>query len=330
MVVSLGGTIASTPNEGGQGVVPQLTAHDLVAAVPQLREVADIEALSFRQLPSGDLTLEDVVALARLIEDRVRADETIGGVVITQGTDTIEETSFGLDLLLSTDIPVVMTGAMRNPSLASPDGPGNVLSAVMVAASRASRGLGCLVVMNDEVHGARFVRKTHSSNLSTFQSPNGGRLGWVAEERVQIVARPPRLATIATGLVGEVGPVALVTCALGDDGRILGCLESLGYNGAVLDAFGGGHVPAAMVDAVANLVAAMPVVMCSRAGSGEVLAHTYGFRGSESDILSRGVLSGGMLDGRKARVALALAIASTSGAPAAANLFVEIRDSLSA
>jgi L-asparaginase len=307
--------------------VPQLTAQDLVDAVPGLLEVADVETLSFRQMPSGDLTLVDVVALAQLIEEHV--DGGVDGVVLTQGTDTIEEISFALDVLLEVSAPVVVTGAMRNPTLASPDGPGNVLAAVKVAASRSARGLGCVVVMNDEVHAARFVRKTHSSSLATFQSPNGGPLGWVAEDRVRIVVRPTRLATISLGDLVETPAVALIGPTIGDDGRLLHVLGSLGYVGAIIDAFGAGHVPAAMVPAIESLVLEIPVVLCSRTGAGEVLTRTYGFAGSESDLLSRGAISGGLLDARKARVALALAIAASVHREHAVEHFIHVRDSLS-
>ncbi len=326
LVVSLGGTIASTSTDAHQGVVPQLGARELIAAVPQLSEVADVETLAFLQLPSCDLTLADVVALARRIDQAVAAG--VDGVVVTQGTDTIEETSFALDLLVEGATPVVVTGAMRNPTVASPDGPGNLLAAVRVAASTAARGLGCLVVLNDEVHAARFVRKSHSSSLATFQSPGAGALGRVSEENVRIALRCPPLAHV--GLVGEVVPdVALLSCVLGDDGRLAGALGRSGYRGAVIDGFGGGHVPSSMVPALEELRRAMPVVFCSRTGSGEVLAHTYGFAGSEMDLLARGLVAGGALDGRKARVALELALARADDDESAIDLFCAVRDSLS-
>ncbi len=328
LVVSLGGTIASTPVARDGGVVPQLSAQDLVAAVPGLADVARVETLSYRQVPSGDLTLADVVALARTIAHHL--DGGVDGVVVTQGTDTIEETSFALDVLLDGAAPVVVTGAMRNPTMASPDGPGNLVAAVKVAASPHARALGCVVVMNDEVHAARFVRKTHSSNLATFRSPNAGPLGWVAEERVRLVTRPTRAATISLTARDDVPPVALVTCALGDDGRLLERLAALGYRGAVIEGFGAGHVPGVMASAVEALVGEMPVVLCSRTGAGEVLNHTYGFVGSESDLLSRDVVSGGILDARKARVALSLALAASADRARAVELFVRVRDSLSA
>lgn len=326
LVISLGGTIASTRSDDREGVVPQLGARELIAAVPALNEVASVEALAFRQVPSGDLTLADVIALSRRIEEAVA--QGVDGVVVTQGTDTIEETSFALDLLCDFAVPVVVTGAMRNPTLASPDGPGNLLAAVRVAAARDARGLGCLVVLNDEVHAARFVRKSHSSSLATFQSPSAGPLGRVSEESVRIVLRCPPLAHVRP-TDDAVPAVALVGCALGDDGRLVRALGDLAYRGAVIDGFGGGHVPSTMVSALEDVQRVMPVVLCSRTGAGDVLSHTYGFVGSETDLLARGLVSGGALDGRKARVALSLALAATPDRVQALRVFAEVRDSLS-
>ncbi|MGH3086139.1 MAG: asparaginase, partial [Rubrobacteraceae bacterium] len=141
-VLSLGGTISST-GAGGKGVEPTLTGEDLVADVPQIAEVAEVSAASFRQASSGELTVADLVELAKEIE--VRVDEGAAGVVVTQGTDTIEETSFVLDLLVGREEPIIVTGAMRNPTLPGADGPANLSSSVLVAASYAARGLGTVV-----------------------------------------------------------------------------------------------------------------------------------------------------------------------------------------
>src|SRR3954469_5393073 len=223
-VFSLGGTIASTNAAGASsgGVVPQLGAGDLVRAVPQLKETAELETVAFRQVPSGDLTLGDLRALAAEIS--ARFDGGADGVVVTQGTDTIEETSFALDLLVRGPRPVVVTGAMRNPTLAGPDGPANLLAAVQVAASPAAAGLGTVVVLNEEIHAARFVRKTHTSSPATFGSPTVGPVGWVVEGRPRIALRPPVLNGGRAG-AGAVPPVALLTASLGDDGRLVGELE---------------------------------------------------------------------------------------------------------
>ena len=323
-VFSLGGTIAST-SAGGGGVVPQLGARELVDAVPQLREVAGLETVAFRQTASGDLTFGDLVALAGEITKRFEAGDA--GVVVTQGTDTIEETSFALDLLVRGPRPVVVTGAMRNPTLAGPDGPANLLAAVQVAAAPEAAGLGTLVVLNDEIHAARFVRKTHTASPATFRSPSTGPLGWVVEGRPRIAFRAPALDGVLTGVIDDVPPVALLTAVLGDDSRLIERLEELRYAGLVLEAFGGGHVPAHVVPALADLATRVPVVLASRTGGGEVLRTTYGFPGSERDLLDRGLIPAGFLDGPKARILLSLLLATGADLAGVRSTFAQVLDS---
>lgn len=323
VLFSLGGTIASTDagTPGVGGVVPRLDARDLAAAVPQVRDVADLETVAFRQCASGDLTFQDIAQLASAIRRQFAAGAR--GAVVTQGTDTIEETSFLLDLLVGPARPVVVTGAMRNPTLAGPDGPANLLAAVQVATSPLAEGLGTLVVLNDEIHAARFVRKTHTTSPSTFRSTGIGPLGWVSEGRVRIAFRPPRLPTFT--LPGHGVPaVALVRMSLGDDARLLEQIEALGYAGLVVEGFGGGHVPAHTVPVLERLAARMPVVLASRTGGGEVLRETYGFPGSERDLLTRGLVPAGFLDGLKARVLLTVLLATGADIPAVRATFDEV------
>lgn len=310
VVLSLGGTISST-DAGGSGVEPTLTGEALVADVPQISEVAEVSAEAFRQAASGELALDDLIELSAEIERRVEAGAA--GAVVTQGTDTIEETAFTLDLLSDHDAPVVVTGAMRNPTLPGADGPANLLAAVQVAASEAARGLSALVVMNDEIHAARYAQKTHTQNPATFRSPLTGPLGWVSEGHVRIANRPTGRHRIAVPADTEDKPVALFTATLGDDGRMLGKLRELGYEGLVVEALGGGHVPSVMVEPLEALAGEVPVVLASRTGSGEVLRSTYGFPGSETDLLERGLIPAGMLDGPKARLLLSLLLRSGVG-----------------
>jgi L-asparaginase len=287
-VFSLGGTISST-DSGGKGVEPTLTGEALVSDVPEIAQVAEVSAISFHQAASGELTVDDLVELASEIEDHI--DEGASGVVVTQGTDTIEETAFVLDLLVDREAPVVVTGAMRNPTLPGADGPANLLTSIQVAVSEAARELGTVVVLNDEIHAARFVRKTHTSNPATFRSDPVGPVGWIK-------------ITLAGDAQDR--PVALYTFTLGDDGRLLPEIERQGYAGLVVEALGGGHVPSITVKALEDLAVKMPVILASRTGGGEVLRSTYGFIGSETDLLERGLIYAGPLDGLKARLYLAL------------------------
>jgi L-asparaginase len=302
-VLALGGTIAMTQSAAG-GVVPTLTGEDLVAAVPGLADLAQIDAQSFRQLPGAHLRFDDLEALAATIRDLCVQGRR--GVVVTQGTDTIEETAFTLDRLLDIEAPVIVTGAMRNPTVAGADGPANLLAAIQVAISEQARGKGCMVVLNDEVHAARFVRKTHTSSPNAFESALCGRIGWVSEGRVRIGLAPERVAPVPARASQENARVALVTIALGDDGAQIRALEGANYDGMVVEATGGGHVPVDVADALEDAARRMPVVLASRTGNGETLARTYGFPGSEIDLQRRGLIRAGWLDGLKAKVLLTL------------------------
>jgi L-asparaginase len=306
-VFSMGGTISSV-DSGGKGVEPTLTGEALVADVPQIAGVAEVSAESFRQAASGELKVEDLVELAAEISARI--DGGAAGAVVTQGTDTIEETSFVLDLLVDREAPVVVTGAMRNPTLPGADGPANLLAAIQVAVSGAARGLGTVVVLNDEIHLARFVRKTHTSNPATFRSDPVGPVGWVSEGVPRVVLRPVGGHKVDLSGDAEDRPVALYHVVLGDDGRLLPKLEEEGYAGLVVEAMGGGHVPSLMAETLEDLASKMPVVLASRTGGGEVLRSTYGFVGSEVDLLDRGLIYASHLDGRKARLLLTLLLRS--------------------
>ena len=304
----LGGTIASLPTENtSAGVVPSVETSALVRSVPGLESVAHVESRTLRQMASANFSFADLIEISDAIRDAFSSG--VDGVVVTQGSDNIEETSFAFDLLVDDERPVVVTGAMRNPSLPGADGPANVRAAVAVAVSPLARGLGSLVVMNDVIHAARFVRKMHASSLSAFASPQCGPIGVVVEGRVHFYTRVEPLAM--TRPKGDVAPVALVRCALADDGRMVSALVGLGYRGLVVEGFGGGHVPESMVEPLSELLLTMPIVLASRTGAGVVLESTYGFAGSEIDLCNRGLISAGALDGAKARVALSLALAST-------------------
>ncbi len=301
VVIGLGGTIAMRPADGG-GAVPALSPAELVAAVPQLADTdVEVEAVGLHERPGASVGFDDLDALRLAVEHHLGAG--VDGVVVTQGTDTIEETSYLLDLTYGRSAPVVVTGAMRNPSLAGADGPANLLAAVQTAASSEARGHGVLVVFNDEIHAARRVRKMHTSNPATFRSPNGGPLGYVVEGRPRLLNRLDHRPVVPVPAEPPHPNVGLYTVTLGDDGGGLADAADR-YDGLVVAAFGAGHVAQPMVAPLSALAARMPVVLASRTGEGSVLSETYGFGGSESDLLARGLLRAGFLDPLKARILL--------------------------
>ncbi len=302
LVLSLGGTITMVPSDSG-GIAPKLGAEELVASVPALAEVAEIEAHSPFRLPSPSLTPGDLVEVARTIEKGFASG--FDGAVVIQGTDTIEESAFLLDVLVGGEKPVVVTGAMRGADAPGADGPANLLAAARVAAAPEARGLGTLAVLNYDIHPARFVQKSHTTLPSAFSSPLVGPLGAVVEGRPRFFVRVSRTPTLPSA-DGPPAPVALVKWAMGDDGRMMNALPGLGYAGVVIEGIGAGHVPADAAPIVGDLAAKIPVVLASRAMTGPVFTRTYGYPGSEIDLLARNLVPAGYLSGLKARLLLGL------------------------
>jgi L-asparaginase len=320
-VFTLGGTIAMMTEPGSPGAAPVLGASQLLGSVPGLAGLPASPVLhDFRQLPSSALTIGDVLDLSGAIAAELAAGCT--GAVVVQGTDTIEETSFLLDLLHRGDQPVVVTGAMRTRDAAGADGPANILAAIQAVASPELAGLGVLVVFADEIHAARHVRKAHATSIGAFVSPSAGPVGHVIEGRVRLLARPVRPVIAlpdgasGAGRAGGAGAggapavrVGLVTMALGDDGAMLRAAADAGVlDGLVVAGFGAGHVPPGVAEILYELASRMPVVIASRTGAGTVLEGTYGWVGSEIDLTSRDVISAGFLDPPKARLLLHLLV----------------------
>lgn len=313
VLYTLGGTISMAGSGAGDGdvagVVARLGGADLAHDVPGLAEtgvalvVEDVE-----RVPSADLTFAQVLDLVRRASEAVRAGAR--GVVVTQGTDTLEESAYLADLVWPHPEPLIFTGAMRNPTLAGPDGPANLLAAVTAAAEPAARGLGVLVAFNDELHAARWVRKAHATSTATFVSPDAGPVGRLEEERVRILSVPPRRAPLPIPAADQLDAVrvAVHTAVLDEQGDELdGTAER--YQGLIVAGLGVGHVTSRLVPALAGLAELMPVVLTSRAGAGPVLRHTYGAPGSEIDLQNRGLINGGLLHPYKARVLLRLLLA---------------------
>lgn len=311
-VLVLGGTITMLPQATG-GIAPTLDGASLLAAIPGLSALADVDVSTPFLVPGASLSLPNLAEVARRVEAVLSAGAE--GVVVVQGTDTIEETAFFLDLLHRGPQPVVVTGAMRGAGAPSADGDANLTAAIAVAATRQARDLGVLVVLNDEIHAAGNARKMNTALPSAFASPGSGALGTVAEGVVSIRLRPTARSSLTLPAPGAFPPVAIVKASLDDDGRLVSAAYGLGYRGLVVEAMGAGHVPARWIGPLVEAAAAMPVVLATRVPGGRVFMNTYGFGGAEIDLIQRGLVPAGFLSAEKARLLLVLLLGNQQSGP---------------
>lgn len=302
-IMVLGGTITMAPQET-KGIAPSISGEALVTAVPALAEVADITVATPFLLPGASLSFAQMRQVDGLVDEAI--SQGADGVVVVQGTDTIDETSFLLDLTHRHAAPVIVTGAMRGAVAAGADGHANLLAAVITAASPEAQNLGALVVLNDEIHAARFAAKLHTALPSAFGAPGFGPLGHVVEGRVRLALRPARIDIGLSAPMPPAAQVAVISTGLGDDGRLIAAAASSGFQGLVIEGMGAGHLPATLVPACAEVARTMPVILASRVAGGPIFTGTYGFPGSEIDLLGRGLIGAGYLSAHKARLLLAL------------------------
>jgi L-asparaginase len=291
-LLGTGGTISG-------GAAGSLQAKDLASLVPGLASIAEVSVEDYSSIGSSRMTPELQFGLAGRVRALFAERPDLAGIVITHGTDSLEETAFLVDLLVPAGRPVVFTAAQRPPRETDTDGPRNLANAIRIAASPEMRDLGVLVTLNDEIHGARDVRKTHAVFVNAFVSPWGGPLGQVDDGHIYLYYRPARRLELTTPRVES--KVDLVVLYAGSDGSaIRGAVES-GARGIVVEVFGRGNVPPEVMDAVTEARSrGVVVVFTTRTGGGRVEV-------SES-ARRAGVVSGEDLDGLKARVVLVVAL----------------------
>ena len=308
-VIFNGGTISMKVDERIKAAVPSLTGEEIMAMVTGIEEYAEVESYNFSSLPSPHMTPKLMMDLSIMVRELVKRDN-IDGVVITHGTDTLEETAYMLDLTVETDKPIVVTGAMRSSSELGYDGPFNLATSICTAISDEAIGRGVLVCFNGELNSAREVTKTNSMALNAFQTPNFGPIGIVDNNQVIFYRESPKGKHAN---VEEITcDVALIKCVSGMDSNYLDFAISKGYKGIVIEAMGRGNIPPSMVAGVDNaLKKKIPVLIVSRCYEGRVF-ESYGYEGGGKDLRNRGVLFGDNMQGQKARIKLMIALSKSN------------------
>ncbi len=285
------------------GAVPSLKGQDFLSLLPRIEYQVVFE--EFANLPSSHLTTPMIIELVRRVEARVQLPD-VAGVVLTHGTDTLEETAYLLDLVISASKPIVVTGAMRTANAVGYDGIANLAAAIRVAGSEAAHDQGVLVAFNEQIFAAAHVQKVHSQALGAFAAPSSGPIGSTASGTPVFCQRVARRQTIALNRLEE--PVDLLTVAQGCDDRLLRAAIESGSRGLVIESLGSGRVPPWWLPLLQNARArGIPVVITSRTGAGD-LGDEYGYVGAYHDLRRLGCLFAPGLNGPKARVKLMLAL----------------------
>lgn len=301
-ILVAGGTISMT---GDAGASPDLDAEDLLATIPSNVDVENLRAETLMNVPSAHLTLNDQLEICRRARDTARRGI---GVVVTHGTDTLEETAMLCDVLHDADAPIVFTGAIRPASSPGADGPANLVDAISVAASDAASGVGVLVCFGGEIHHARGARKTDTTSLVAFSSPQTGPLGRVTEGHPTIWSRVPRNPSLDPPNLD--GRVLVVPTSAGDDGTLARAALATDPDGVVIGTLGAGHVSPPILELWAEAAERIPVIVYSRPERGVILNATYGYRASEADLRETKVIPAGFLSPQAARMKLLACLAS--------------------
>lgn len=308
-MVFTGGTISMKVDERLKAAIPAMTDSEILTTVSGVEKIAEVESIHFGSYPGPHMDVDRMFELARVIEE-LSEREDIRGIVVTHGTDCLEETAFFLDLVLEHKKPVAVTGAMRNGSELGYDGPANLSAAICTVCSDESVAQGVLVVMNNQVYSADEVSKIHTLALDTFMSPDFGPLGIVDGDEViyyrehKIKHQPIRST--------EAKKVGLIKTVAGDDSDIIHYMIEAGYQGLVIEGMGRGNVPPNMVEGIKRaILERIPVVIVSRCLKGRVL-DSYGYEGGGRQLRELGVILGDNLSGQKARIKLMLLLGVTS------------------
>ncbi|MGG4454890.1 asparaginase [Brevibacillus porteri] len=306
LVVNTGGTIAMSVDDS-EGVKP-LDDQAVNKILPFLEKHADVTMKNVLNLPSPHMTPAIMNQLRLDIEEAFHNDH-YDGIVITHGTDTLEETAYFLDLTLSVNVPIVVTGAMRSSNELGADGPVNLISSVRAAADSYSLNKGVIVVFNDEIHAARHVTKTHTSNVATFQSPQYGPIGTISKKSVQYHHAP--LDREHYAITHANANVPLIKAVAGMEPAWLQFLLEQHIDGLVVEAFGLGNLPPAIIPTLQQLLdKGVPIALVSRCYNGQV-QDIYDYEGGGRKLKEMGIIFSNGLNGQKARLKLIVTLQKT-------------------
>ncbi len=318
VVLATGGTIASTYDEESGALRAALTGDEIVASVEGLAELAEIRVEQIANVNSRDMTPDIWLRLSARANELL-ADPEVRGIVVTHGTDTLEETAFFLDLTVDSDKPVVVVGAQRAPTNADSDGPRNMLNAVRVVVSEEAIGMGTMVVMNGQINAAREVTKTNTLDVETFQTLDFGLLGVADVETVRFYRAPTRRQTIPLPPNARLGTVEIISEYAGSDGRAIELLlEDGALDGLVVAGLGLAHVSSPTLEALRAVRAAgIPVVVASRVPTGRIVP----LYANNVDLLDMGAVQADNLSPWKARVLLMVAMTTTTDVETLRSIF---------
>lgn len=326
-LVATGGTIASLPDPQTGAICPAVSAEDLIASVPQLTDAGLTRVEEVEAVNGWNMTPAAMLRVARTAQFMLRQQE-IDGVVVTHGTDTVEETAFLCDLLVDSPKPVVFAAAMRSGDQVSSDGPRNLIGATRVAGSPQARGCGTVVCMNDEVHAARWVTKLDSFRVSAFRSPEHGPIGVLAPDVMQLRAAPRRVKVSPPDTL-DAHPVPVIQAYTGlEESLIEAVIEVINPAGIVLEGTGLGNLPGtAQRGIVVARERGIPVVVATRVPSGGTAA-VYGGPGGGVTLRDIGALAARGLSAAKARLLLMVVLATHALPEEASERFAELAEQL--
>jgi L-asparaginase len=296
-----GGTISMKIDPSSGGAIPVMDGGQILEYAPELRRVCEVVVHDFSMLPGPHMTPQRMLQLAQSLDQQLAHPE-IAAAVVTHGTDTIEETAFFLDLALTTDKPVILTGSMRNSSELSWDGPANLLSSAYVALHPEARGQGVLVVLAQEAHRAREVRKSDTHAIDTFVSPRAGAAALIDGDQVLWLSKMQQRLRLPLKSLED--RVAIIPAYTGADGSFIDFAVANGARGLVIEGTGRGNVPPPMVGAIQKATEnGVAVVISTRCWEGRVLP-SYAYPGSGGDLAKYGVYFSYRLPSNKARLLL--------------------------